>query len=69
MGQIRSFDLSNIDITEANVKFIDDLTNWYVRMNPRRLKREGRKEDCMAALHTLFGVLITMVRIVAPFLT
>jgi len=49
------------------VKFIDNLTNWYVRMNRRRLKGEGGKEDCLAALHTLFGVLITMVRIMAPF--
>merc|ERR550519_3343849 len=49
------------------VKFIDNLTNWYVRMNRKRLKGEGGKEDCLAALHTLFGVLITMVRIMAPF--
>merc|ERR550525_1106959 len=49
------------------IKFIDNLTNWYVRMNRRRLKGEGGKEDCLAALHTLFGVLITMVRIMAPF--
>ena len=49
------------------IKFIDNLTNWYVRMNRRRLKGEGGKEDCLAALNTLFGVLITMVRIMAPF--
>merc|ERR1719290_697942 len=49
------------------VKFIDNLTNWYVRMNRKRLKGEGGKEDCLEALHTLFGVLITMVRIMAPF--
>merc|ERR1719429_351412 len=49
------------------VKFIDNLTNWYVRMNRRRLKGEGGKEDCLAALNTLFGVALTMVRIMAPF--
>merc|ERR1719356_960998 len=49
------------------VKFIDNLTNWYVRMNRRRLKGEGGKEDCVAALNTLFGVALTMVRIMAPF--
>jgi len=47
--------------------FIDNLTNWYVRMNRRRLKGEGGPADCLAALHTLFGVVITMVRVMAPF--
>ena len=49
------------------VKFIDNLTNWYVRMNRRRLKGEGGLEDCRAALGTLFGVVLTMVRVMAPF--
>jgi len=49
------------------VKFIDNLTNWYVRMNRRRLKGEGGVADCRAALETLFGVVLTMVRIMAPF--
>ena len=54
------------------VKFIDNLTNWYVRMNRRRLKGEGGAADCKAALDSLFSVLITMVRVMAsftPFLT
>merc|ERR1719187_397595 len=49
------------------VKFIDNLTNWYVRMNRRRLKGEGGLADCRAALGTLFGVVLTMVRVMAPF--
>merc|ERR1719228_2535939 len=49
------------------VKFIDNLTNWYVRMNRKRLKGEGGNADCRAALETLFGVVLTMVRIMAPF--
>merc|ERR1719481_2480556 len=49
------------------VKFIDNLTNWYVRMNRRRLKGEGGVADCRAALETLFGVVLTMVRVMAPF--
>merc|ERR1712066_527125 len=44
-----------------------NLTNWYVRMNRRRLKGEGGAEDCRAALETLFGVVLTMVRVMAPF--
>ena len=49
------------------VKFIDNLTNWYVRMNRRRLKGEGGPEDCRASLETLFGVVLTMARVMAPF--
>merc|ERR1719431_1791429 len=49
------------------MKFIDNLTNWYVRMNRRRLKGEGGPADSQAALQTLFGVVITMVRVMAPF--
>jgi len=49
------------------VKFIDNLTNWYVRMNRRRLKGEGGAADCKDALDSLFSVVITMVRIMAPF--
>jgi len=36
-------------------------------MNRKRLKGEGGAADCKAALDSLFSVLITMVRIMAPF--
>jgi isoleucyl-tRNA synthetase len=50
------------------MKFIDNLTNWYVRTNRKRLKGEGNSaEDCLGALNTLFAVLFTMVRVFAPF--
>ncbi|CAD6220355.1 GSCOCG00005016001-RA-CDS [Cotesia congregata] len=49
------------------VKYIDNLTNWYVRMNRRRLKGEGGSKDCELALRTLFSVIYIMVRINAPF--
>lgn len=48
-------------------KFIDHLTNWYVRMNRKRLKGENGVKDCKVALDTLFGVLFDMVRVMAPF--
>lgn len=48
-------------------KFIDHLTNWYVRMNRKRLKGENGVNDCQVALDTLFGVLFDMVRVMAPF--
>ncbi|XP_063282541.1 isoleucine--tRNA ligase, cytoplasmic [Pelobates fuscus] len=49
------------------VKFVDMLTNWYVRMNRRRLKGENGTEDCMMALETLFSILFSMCRLMAPF--
>ena len=50
------------------MKFIDNLTNWYVRTNRKRLKGEGIDEgECKMALETLFSVLYTMVRVFAPF--
>ncbi|XP_021132096.1 isoleucine--tRNA ligase, cytoplasmic [Anas acuta] len=49
------------------VKFVDILTNWYVRMNRRRLKGENGTEDCIRALETLFSVLYSMCRLMAPY--
>uniref|UniRef100_A0A8C6U3S5 Isoleucine--tRNA ligase, cytoplasmic n=1 Tax=Neogobius melanostomus TaxID=47308 RepID=A0A8C6U3S5_9GOBI len=49
------------------VKFVDMLTNWYVRTNRRRLKGESGSEDCVWALETLFSVLFSMCRLMAPF--
>ncbi|GBP07755.1 Isoleucine--tRNA ligase, cytoplasmic [Eumeta japonica] len=48
-------------------KFIDHLTNWYVRMNRKRLKGENGLKDCQIAMDTLFSVLFDMVRVMAPF--
>ena len=45
------------------MKFIDNLTNWYVRTNRKRLKGEGvTRNDTKAALDTLFMVVYTLVR-------
>ena len=49
------------------IKFVDNLTNWYVRMNRRRLKGDEGKDDANKALHTLFSVLMTMIEMMAPF--
>lgn len=36
------------------LKFVDLLTNWYVRFNRKRLKGETGPEDCIHALTTLY---------------
>jgi isoleucyl-tRNA synthetase len=49
------------------VRFIDQLTNWYVRSNRKRIKGELGKEECLHSMHTLFSVLYSMTRMMAPF--
>lgn len=44
------------------LNLIDDLTNWYIRFNRRRLKGEGGPVDTMAALQTLCETLLTLAR-------
>ncbi|GAB0138881.1 hypothetical protein EsDP_00007103 [Epichloe bromicola] len=48
---------------------IDNLTNWYIRFNRKRLKGTAGLgvEDTTAALNTLFQVLFTIIRAMAPF--
>ncbi|KAK9448268.1 tRNA synthetases class I-domain-containing protein [Limtongia smithiae] len=49
------------------LSLIDDMTNWYIRFNRRRLKGESGVEDSVAALNTLFEVLFTLCLTMAPF--
>ncbi|KAL4970608.1 isoleucine--tRNA ligase ILS1 [Aspergillus stella-maris] len=46
---------------------IESTTNWYIRFNRKRLKGENGVEDTLHALNTLFEVLYTLVRGLAPF--
>ncbi|PKY30130.1 isoleucyl-tRNA synthetase [Rhizophagus irregularis] len=51
---------------------IEQLTNWYVRFNRKRLKGENGPEDTIDALNTLYEVLFTLCRSMSaftPFLT
>ena len=49
------------------LNLIDETTNWYIRFNRKRLKGELGVEDTLHALNTLFDVLFTLVRGLAPF--
>ncbi|KAI9836672.1 MAG: hypothetical protein M1819_001308 [Sarea resinae] len=51
------------------LQVIDNLTNWYIRFNRKRLKGVAglETEDTKAALNTLFQLLFTIVRAMAPF--
>ena len=49
------------------LNLIDETTNWYIRFNRKRLKGELGLDDTLHALNTLFDVLFTLVRGLAPF--
>ncbi|KAF5300355.1 hypothetical protein FQR65_LT00975 [Abscondita terminalis] len=48
-------------------KYFQHLTNWYVRMNRKRLKGKDGVTDCQMALTTLFNVLYNIIKLMAPF--
>ncbi|MGH7341751.1 MAG: isoleucine--tRNA ligase, partial [Candidatus Rokuibacteriota bacterium] len=48
--------------------FLDDLTNWYIRRSRDRFWAENPESaDKEAAYHTLYEVLTTLARLIAPF--
>ncbi|KAF8658531.1 hypothetical protein HU200_058988 [Digitaria exilis] len=49
------------------VKYIDNLTNIYVRLNRKRLKGRTGEEDCRISLSTLYHALVTTCIAMAPF--
>ncbi|KAJ7346787.1 tRNA synthetases class I-domain-containing protein [Mycena albidolilacea] len=54
------------------LQLVDELTNWYIRFNRKRLKGEDGKEDTRVALNTLFEALFTLCRTMSsytPFMT
>jgi isoleucyl-tRNA synthetase len=57
--------------TEAGRKiegFIDDLSNWYVRRSRRRFWKSESDADKLAAYTTLYECLVTLSKLLAPFI-
>ncbi|ODV60145.1 isoleucine--tRNA ligase ILS1 ASCRUDRAFT_76654 [Ascoidea rubescens DSM 1968] len=54
-------------VVPSLLELIDDLTNWYIRFNRRRLKGENGFEESINSLNTLSEALLTLVRSMAPF--
>lgn len=46
--------------------FLDDLTNWYVRLNRGRMRGSKGPDQTIAALCTLYEVLLNMTVLLAP---
>ncbi|EKX54118.1 hypothetical protein GUITHDRAFT_132515 [Guillardia theta CCMP2712] len=49
------------------LRFMEDLTNWYVKMNRKRLKGGAGVEEATVSIRVLLQVLLTLVRSMAPF--
>ena len=49
-------------------RFVDDLSNWYVRRSRRRFWNPGGEasDDAAAAFHTLYECLVTLATLLAP---
>lgn len=49
-------------------RFVDELSNWYVRRNRRRFWKSETDADKQAAYTTLYTCLITLAKLTAPFI-
>ena len=48
-------------------RFVDDkLSNWYIRRNRRRFWKSEQGADKLAAYQTLYTVLMTLTKLLAP---
>lgn len=62
--------LDQYDITDATreiEKFVDDLTNWYIRLNRKRFWKGEMDFDKISAYQTLYEVLINFSKLISPF--
>ena len=62
--------LDNYDITGSALKieeFVDNLSNWYVRRNRSRYWGNELTDDKKGAFVTLYRVLVTLSRVIAPY--
>ncbi len=65
-----SADMENYDLNRACrlfPKFIDHLSNWYIRRSRKRFWKSGNDEDKNHAYQTLYYVLVQLSKIMAPF--
>ena len=55
------------DSARAIAAFVDELSNWYVRRCRERFWGKGMESDKLAAFETLYTVLVTLAKLIAPF--
>ncbi len=64
-------DMEAYDLQKASnaiYKFVDDLTNWYIRRSRRRFWKTEDDGDKKMAYATLFHVLTNLCQVIAPFM-
>lgn len=54
--------------TRELARFVEDLSNWYVRRNRRRFWKAESDQDKHAAYQTLYTCLMTLAKLFAPFM-
>ena len=62
--------LDDYDLTSAARRagdFVDELSNWYVRRSRRRFWKSEEDVDKLAAYNTLYQCLVTLSKLLAPF--
>ena len=63
-------DLNNFRITESTTKifkFVDELSNWYIRRNRDRFWASGMEQDKINAYCTLHKTLVEFSKLIAPY--
>ncbi len=63
--------MENYEVTDATrpiVRFMDNLTNWYIRRSRKRFWKSENDGDKMQAYETLYEVLVMLSQVVAPFM-
>jgi isoleucyl-tRNA synthetase len=64
----KNLDIYNItEATRSIEKFIDYLTNWYIRLNRKRFWKGEMDRDKISAYFTLYETLLTISKLIAPF--
>lgn len=56
------------DATRPIVKFMDNLTNWYIRRSRKRFWKSENDTDKLEAYNTLYEVLVNVSKIISPFM-
>lgn len=69
---IKSIDLAMekyhiYEIVPLLIKFIDDVNNWYIRLSRKRFQKSNDFDDRNDAFNTLYSVLKTLSKLLAPF--
>lgn len=63
-------DLYNFKVTESTqviFKFVDELSNWYIRRNRDRFWASGMEQDKINAYSVLYKVLVEFSKLIAPY--